>query len=226
MNKEKKGNTQDLIIVGTIHVSTNESFMPRNKLPSHYGALTCVKVTDIDHLLMIVDELGDEMRDNLGVAAFPSEDGPLPPGFYHNRAWIIDAYKQGCLFGLQVSENYAMYQDKDSRMNPIFMKKRRAWPFSVNTGQCDFSHSIPCFAVVNDKAGGKEKECSLVWVAERARNYGFGSRMMDDCRVTHASDVLVESTGFWDKIGFSLDRERQYECTYVRKNAPHKKAKR
>ena len=184
----------------------------------------CVKVTDIDHLLMILDELGDELRENLGDAAFPSEDGPLPPGFYHNRAWIIDAYKQGCLFGLQVSENYAMYKDKDSRMNPIFMKKRRAWPFSVNTGQCDFSHSIPCFAVVEDKANGKE--CSMLWVAERARNYGFGSTLVRERAVTYASDVLIESTGFWDKVGFALDRERGEKLTYVRKNAPRKKLKR
>ena len=196
----------------------------QKRLPGHYGVLMCVKVTDIDHLLMIVDELGDELRDNMDDAASPSENMSLPPGFYHNRAWIIDAYRQGCLFGLQVSENYAMYEDKDSRMNPIFMKKRRAWPFSVNTGQCDPSHSLPCFAVVEDKAGGKE--CSLLWVAERARGYGFGSALVGDCDVTHASNVLIGSTGFWKEIGFVLNREHGHEQTYVREDVPRKKAKR
>jgi len=201
------------------------NFMPKNKLPDHYGALNCVKVTDIDHLLMIVDELGDELRDNLGDVPFSSEDGPLPPGFYHNRAWIIDAYKQECLFGLQVSENYAMYEDEDSRTNPIFMKRRSAWPFDVDVEQCDPSYSLPCFAVVDDKAGGKEKECSMLWVAERARNYGFGSRMVDECKVTHALRVLPESSAFWTRLGFEADRERGYEETYVRNNMPRKKRK-
>ena len=122
-----------------------------------------------------------------------------------------------------------MFEDKDSRLNPIFMKRRLSWPFSNPDVECcepcDASYTLPCFAVVKDKAGGKEKECSMLWVAERARNYGFGSRMVAECKVTHALCVLPESSAFWTKLGFEADHERGYEKTYVRNNMPRKKRK-
>tara|TARA_Y100000389_G_scaffold91253_1_gene87847 strand:- start:477 stop:1106 length:630 start_codon:yes stop_codon:yes gene_type:complete len=197
--------------------------VPQNKLPDHYGALKCVKVTDVDHLLMIVDELGDELGDKMNKPPSPSGNVCPPKGFYWNRAWIIDAYKQGCLFGLQVDESYAMFEDKDSRTNPVFMKRRAAWPFEIDVDHCDASYSLPAFAVVENKAGGKE--CSMLWVAERARGYGFGSSMVDECGVTHASDVLVESTEFWTRLGFQVDRENKRDRAYVRDEAPSKKTK-
>ena len=191
---------------------------PKNKLPGHYGALVCVKVTDSDHLLMILDELGDEVLGKMDKEAPLGQDMSLPSGFYHNRASIVDAYKEERLFGLQVSENDAMFEDKNVRLNPLFMKRR-----SFSSIRRSISYSLPCFAVVDDKAGGKE--CSMLWVAERARGHGFGSNLMAECGVTHASDVLIESTGFWTKIGFELDSGGKRNGTYVRGGTPRKKSK-
>lgn len=167
---------------------------PKYRLPDYYGELRCVRVSQVEHLLMILDELGDELMENINKGSIK--------GFYCNRGWIIDAYKRDCLFGLQIPETTEMYdRSSESRFDPIFMKGR-LWPFDAGLKHCCVSYSLPCFAIVDGGPGNKE--CSFLWVAERARSYGFGSMLVTECKVTTALVVVPESTGFWESIGFRL----------------------
>jgi hypothetical protein len=102
--------------------------MPSQKnLPSHYGPCMVTEVVNDDHLLMIIDELGDELRSNIEKTLSTDNKHSFPSGFYHNRISIIDAYKQRRLFGLTVVENDEMYVqkgDNDSRANHIYEVSR------------------------------------------------------------------------------------------------------
>jgi len=159
---------------------------------------------------MILDELGDEILVKIRSGVLPSKH--IPSGFYHNRAYIIDAYNRGCLFGLRVSETDAMFEDEDSRINSIFMKMTTSWPFGAKTSHCGATYPLPCFAIVENKTG--DNNCLILWVAERARGYGFGSKLVAGCKVTHASSVLIQSTGFWRKIGFELDGQSKCNSSW------------
>ena len=184
-------------------------------LPDHYGEIQCVKVTSPDHFFMILDELGDEVQDKIKRGVKPLYPTmKLPGGFYHNREWILEAYKDERLFGLQIVENDAMFADKASRHDNIFMKRHQSWPFGAKDGACHVSYSLPCFAIVNSEA--EERECFMLWVAERARGLGFGSKLVADCGVTWADEFLPESRGFWERNNFQLKEQKlKHGCKHI-----------
>jgi hypothetical protein len=76
----------------------------------------------------------------------------------HNRITILDAYKTGNLYGLNVFETRKMY-DRNARMDPIFCKN--SW------------YLLPCFCVIQNK-----KEV-LIWTHARARHMGFTEKLRE-----------------------------------------------
>jgi hypothetical protein len=82
----------------------------------------------------------------------------------------------------------------------IFMRYRAIWPFEVNVKYCGPEYYLPGFTIIGDCTGGKR--CDMLWVADRARGYGFGSLLVDTCGVTQVANPLIESIAFWKNIGF------------------------
>lgn len=172
--------------------------------PDHYGKATVERIRNAEHVMMLLDELGDEMKTNCDLA--PPGD-KLPNGFYHNRSSVLQAFGDGTLFGMLVAETEAM---QASRHDPetLFMRLRNAWPFSDDS-YWPGAHYLPCFCVVN-----AERECAFIWTAARARNMKLGSALVRGCNVQTAMCVLQESVGFWTELGFELD-ENSHGHTYV-----------
>ena len=54
-----------------------------------------VKIENSDHVVMLLDELGDEISQR---NAQESSMERLPDGFYHNRSAIIQAFAEGTLY--------------------------------------------------------------------------------------------------------------------------------
>ena len=161
------------------------------RLPKHYGPVKPVKVTSGDHLIMILDELGDELQEQCRGAA---RDDRLPNGFYHNRSSLVQAFAEGTLFGVVL-----LQKPVECRDDPFFMRFRNSWPFS-DAHYWPGAYYLPCFCVVN-----QERECEFLWVAKRAQKMGVGSLLVKSCCVQTALCVLKPSEGFWKKNRFELD---------------------
>jgi len=76
----------------------------------------------------------------------------------HNRTIILDSFKNGNLYGLNVYETRKMY-DREARLDPIFCKN--SW------------YLLPCFCVIQNK------KVVLMWTHARARNMGFTEKILE-----------------------------------------------
>ena len=107
--------------------------------------------------------------------------------FMHNRGTILDAYKDGTLYGLRVNETLQMY-NRGSSQDSIFCSSGRGYSF----------HLLPCFCIKeNDKA-------IIIWTHTRARKMGFGRKMVQLLQIKYAEYPLPESIGFWEKCNVEL----------------------
>ena len=99
-------------------------------------------------------------------------------GFYHNRSTILEAYKNGNLYGLHVIESDKMYE-RGVKDNNIF---------------CDDSlYLLPCFCVKeNNKA-------IIIWTHTRARKMGFAKKLVELLHIEYADNPLPDSIEFWKK---------------------------
>jgi hypothetical protein len=104
-------------------------------------------------------------------------------GFYHNRSTILEAYKNGNLYGLRVNESDKMYE-RGERIDNIF---------------CDNSwYLLPCFCVKeNNKA-------IIIWTHTRARKMGFAKKLIELLNIEYAYKPLKDSIDFWKKCNVKL----------------------
>lgn len=127
-----------------------------------WGELMVTKIIDGCNFWHLFDELCDDRSK-----------------FLCNRDAIVEAYKNGNLYGLQVTETDLMYKRR-ARMDTIFCKG--SW------------YLLPCFCIKeNDKA-------IIVWTHSRARNNGFAKKMIELLEINSVYNPLPESIGFWEKV--------------------------
>ena len=108
-------------------------------------------------------------------------------GFFDNKSIITEAYRDGTLYGLKVCETDEMYTRGD-RFSDIFCSD----PF-------DTFYLLPCFCI-------KENDAAIIiWTHSRARNMGFGRKMVELLDIKRADTPLKESLGFWKKCNISTD---------------------
>jgi hypothetical protein len=100
--------------------------------------------------------------------------------FLCNRNSILEAYMNGTLYGLRVTETDEMYHSKE-RENPIFCK---------GTLYC-----LPCFCIKDDTTA------VIIWVHTRARRKGFGKSLVNQLGITKADTPLPTSIPFWEACG-------------------------
>jgi hypothetical protein len=103
--------------------------------------------------------------------------------FLHNKTTILQAYKDGNLFGLRVTESEQMYQ-RGGIMDSIF---------------CSESfYLLPCFCIrENNKA-------IIIWTHTRARKMGFGKKLVKLLKIEYADKPLPDSIGFWKKCNIKF----------------------
>lgn len=108
-------------------------------------------------------------------------------GFFFNRSTILEAYKNGNLYGLQVLETNEMYE-RGARMDKIFCENflNKSW------------YLLPCFCVKENN------EAVIIWTHTRARNKGFAKKLVELLHIEYAWNPLPESIGFWKKCNVKI----------------------
>lgn len=134
----------------------------------HWGELVVTKIEDGSNFWCLISELTSCEEDR--------------------SSWwlecIVEAFKNGDLFGLEVVETDAMFHNR-SREHPMFSRDFH--------GQLSF-YLLPCLCVRNGD------NAVLLWTHPRARKNGFGARLVTGLGIRRASNILPESRGFWEKV--------------------------
>jgi hypothetical protein len=99
-------------------------------------------------------------------------------GFLHNRSTILEAYKHGNLYGLQVNETCKML-DRRARRDKIFCEN--SW------------YLLPCFCVKENN------NAIIIWTHTRARKMGFARKLVELLHIEYAYKPLPDSIDFWKK---------------------------
>ena len=131
-----------------------------------WGEIKLTQIDDSDDFWCLFDELCDDNS-----------------GFLHNRSTILEAYNEGNLYGLRVSESNTMYERR-ARMDTIFCE--------------DSFYLLPCFCVKeNNKA-------IIMWTHQRARKMGFAKKLVELLRIEYAYKPLPGSIDFWKKCNIKF----------------------
>jgi hypothetical protein len=161
--------------------------MPDLDLTEQYGYVSLVQISpqclDLDGpraFCTLMDELQTALKED--------EDD----GLYHNRTSLLEAYTDGCLYGLYIpwdeldsAKRYDMFKLKD----PIFMATRFCMP-----------RLLACCVVIDKKFDHSTMSvCRYLWTAKRARKQGMATYLLDEVLVNAAEDILPEAEAFWSK---------------------------
>lgn len=99
--------------------------------------------------------------------------------FLNNRTYILDAYKNGNLYGLRVNESDQMYK-RGAYLDTIFCK--------------DSFYLLPCFCIKEDN------NAIIIWTHTRARRMGFAKTLIKLLNIEYAKPpILTGSDQFWTK---------------------------
>lgn len=132
-----------------------------------WGEIKLLKIEAGGDFWDLIDELSDGKSD-----------------FFHNRGMLVEAFRDGNLYGLRVSETGAMFRN-GVRRNIEFVRS--------NTGYT--LYMLPCLCVRHmDKA-------IIIWTHSRARRQGFARKLVTLLDIKHADSPLPESLNFWKACG-------------------------
>lgn len=130
-----------------------------------WGELIIEHIND-DYFWQLYDELCDDRS-----------------GFLCNRRTILQAYRDGNLYGLKVNETDEMYK-RGAMQDRIF---------------CDESfYLLPCFCVVENNIA------IIIWTHSRARKMGLAKKMVELLEIKYAYKPLSNSMEFWNKCNVAV----------------------
>jgi hypothetical protein len=115
--------------------------------------------------------------------------------FLHNVTQLLDCFGTGRLYGLLLPESEAMFMHPGH--DPLFMQSRAPW-------------TLPAFCCL-----GQNGDVDMLWVHPRARLRGLASAFLRQLNVRHASGVLRESLGFWERhpqVAYPCVRDAPVRC--------------
>lgn len=136
----------------------------------HWGE---IKLTKIEHgfdFWCLFDELSNDNSN-----------------FINNREIIVDAYRKGNLYGLNVDESDHMFANK-SINDDIFARH--------HNGALSW-YLLPCLCVVENK------KCIIIWVHTRARRKGLGTKLVKLLKIEDVYNPLPGTSNFWKSCGFN-----------------------
>ena len=116
-----------------------------------------VIIKDPDHVLQLLDEVAEEVRENL--------EYQIPnPYYYFDRKEILVSWKDERMLGLEIEPTPAMLA-RDADQDFVFMRTAEFWPFH-HTWTTNRSFRLPCFCIVDDN-----QKVKLLWRARRILEY-------------------------------------------------------
>ena len=128
-----------------------------------YGEIKVFQIDSGDEFWILIGEICDDKSN-----------------FIHNKSTIVDAYKNGHLYGLCVIETDQMYK-RGAQKDTVF---------------CDGGlYMLPCFCIKEN-----DDTAMIIWVHSRARMKGYGKKLVQLLNIKKACPVLEESIGFWEKM--------------------------
>lgn len=148
------------------------------KMPTDYGAIELHLVESPEDFWALWDELLDDKS-----------------GFIHNRACLLDGYKNESMFSLKIEETDSMFR-RGANTDEIFCKTEHRTLYM-----------IPCLCILNKKG----TEIEIIWVHSRLRRKGLATKMIellmefDDTKLI-PNHPLPDSLPFWKAVGL-LDKD-------------------
>lgn len=128
-----------------------------------YGTLKVRQISESNDFWYLFDELTNDKSK-----------------FLCNRETILDAFKNGAMYGLEIEETDSMFK-REARGDAIFCK--------------DSWYLLPCFCIKYDSS------VLIIWTHTRARKRGFARKLIKELKITEIENPLPESIGFWEKLG-------------------------
>ena len=100
--------------------------------------------------------------------------------FICNKETILEAYKNGNMYGLMVEETDEMYEKLENE--DLFCHDM--------SGERQ-GYLLPCFCITNDSTA------IIIWTHTRARRKGFATKLVNLLKIECAQLPLPESINFW-----------------------------
>ena len=142
---------------------------------SDYGTTELHQIESVENFWALFDEI---INDN--------------SGFQYNRSTLLEAFKNGNLWGLTIEETDSMF-------------KRHAWedPIFIKNNITNTLYLIPCLCVLNNEGN----KILIIWTHSRARRCGYAKTLVEYLSVDTLlipDRPLPESLPFWKACGYEL----------------------
>ena len=142
------------------------------KLPAYWGPLKLVSDLGPRDFWGLIDELVDDRS-----------------GFFNNRAWLLEAWKNGCLHGLAVEETDEMFKSPERQDEPLFCEER------------DTMYLLPCLCMTSE--GADRSTAEIIWTHKRARRRGLGTALVQKLGIKKVWKPVKGSAPFWKACGLN-----------------------
>jgi hypothetical protein len=130
-----------------------------------------MKITEAQDCIRLIDEMANDKS-----------------AFVNNRAIILDAWRDGCMYGLA---NVSMISI-ESPLYGLTVKGASTWDL------------LPCVCIAP-----KEGHAGIMWVHKRARLRGLGRAFVDQLQITNVVCPFEHSIPFWRACGVFVPEEDQ-----------------
>lgn len=142
---------------------------------SDYGNTELHQIESVENFWALYDELVDDNS-----------------GFINNRTTLLEAFKNGNLWGLTIEETDSMF-------------KRHAWedPIFVKNNITNTLYLLPCLCLLNNEGN----KILIIWTHSRARRHGYAKKLVEYLSVDTLlipDRPLPESLPFWKACGYEL----------------------
>lgn len=114
-----------------------------------------------------------------------ADDSDECHGFWCNRGFLADAFRENRMYSLCVEETDELYHsDRLSSENKIFVRPSPPW-------------QLPCVCVI---ASDNPNAVEIIWVHPRARRLGLATELVRRLGIRTARQILPDSAPFWRAI--------------------------
>jgi hypothetical protein len=107
-------------------------------------------------------------------------------GFYNNRCWLLDAWKEGNMHSLAIGEPGDMLKSPKQQDDALFCKN------------CSTKYLLPCLIVTG--RGTNSTTVEIIWTHNRVRRMGLGTAMIKKLGIKEVHDPLPGSEPFWKAV--------------------------
>jgi GNAT superfamily N-acetyltransferase len=142
---------------------------------SDYGNTELHQIESVENFWALYDELIDD-----------------DSGFQYNRATLLEAFKNGNLWGLTIKETDSMFK-RGAAEDIIFIKPCVAHQLYL----------LPCLCVLNNEGN----KILIIWTHSRARRHGYAKTLIEYLSfdtLLIPDRPLPESIPFWKACGYEL----------------------